>query len=202
MKPSAIPAEMLYPRGIIITVINAGIAYSNSFHLISARDEAINTPTIINAGAVTADVTTTSKGEKNNAKTKNPAVTTEVNPVLPPAETPAVDSTYDVVVEVPNVAPTIVATESADSALPILGSFPSFKSPAFFVTATKVPAVSKKSINKSVKITMSISFVKSSSKCPANCPKVGSRLGIPCTISSGSGTCLKIIPTIAVTTIP
>src|SRR5690606_31357428 len=104
MKPSAIPAEMLYPRGIIITVINAGIAYSNSFHLISARDEAINTPTIINAGAVTADVTTTSKGEKNNAQSIKPAVTTEVNPVLPPAETPAGVSPCEVVVEVHNPA--------------------------------------------------------------------------------------------------
>lgn len=49
------------------------------------KDDDINTPTIIKAGAVTSGVTTLKSGEKNNASKKNPAVTTDANPVRPPA---------------------------------------------------------------------------------------------------------------------
>src|SRR5690625_2401714 len=119
----------------------------------------ISTPTIINAGAVTSDVTTLNSGEKNNAKMKNPAVTTDAKPVLPPTPTPAEDSTYAVVVEVPTIEPTTVAVESANSALPALGNLLSFIKPAWLATATSVPAVSKKSTNKKVKIITSISNV-------------------------------------------
>src|SRR5690625_873316 len=93
-------------------------------------DADINTPTIINAGAVTSDVTTLSSGEKNNASKKNPAATTAVNPVRPPTPTPAVDSTYEVVVDVPTTAPVTVAAESANKALPARGNLLSFMSPA------------------------------------------------------------------------
>ena len=41
------------------------------------------------------------------------AAVAAVRPVLPPAATPAEDSTKVVVVEVPKTAPTAVATESA-----------------------------------------------------------------------------------------
>ena len=47
---------------------------------------------MINAGAVTAAVTTDNNGKKNNERIKNPAVTNEANPVLAPAATPADDS--------------------------------------------------------------------------------------------------------------
>ena len=73
-------------------VKNAGTAISNFFQSISPKDETIKIPTIINAGAVTAGVTTLNNGEKNSANKKNPAVTTAVNPERPPAATPAEDS--------------------------------------------------------------------------------------------------------------
>ena len=44
------------------------------------------------------------------------AVTTDARPVLPPCEIPTTDSSTVVVFEVPNTAPTEVATESATRA--------------------------------------------------------------------------------------
>src|SRR5690625_7648359 len=88
-------------------VKNAGTAISNLSHSIFFNEADINTPTIINAGAVTSEVTTLNNGEKNRANKKNPAATTAVNPVRPPTPTPAVDSTYAVVVDVPTTAPEI-----------------------------------------------------------------------------------------------
>ena len=58
---------------------------------------------------------------------------------------------YEVVVVVPKIAPTIVASESEKSALPALGNLLSFMIPACVATATSVPAVSKKSMNKMLK---------------------------------------------------
>ena len=49
---------------------------------------------------------------------------------------------------VPNIEPTIVANESENNALPALGNLLFFMIPACVATATKVPAVSKKSINR------------------------------------------------------
>ena len=65
---------------------------------------AINTPTTTKAGVVTALVTTSINGLKNNAKKQIP-VTILANPVLAPTATPEVDSIYDVVVVVPNTEP-------------------------------------------------------------------------------------------------
>ncbi len=61
---------------------------------------------------------------------KKRAVMTEANPVLPPAPTPAADSTYAVVVDVPKMAPIDVADESASKARPARGSLLSFTKPA------------------------------------------------------------------------
>src|SRR5690625_6777186 len=77
-------------------VKNAGTAISNLSHSIFFSEADIKTPTIINAGAVTSEVTTLSNGEKNRANKKKPAATTAVNPDRPPTPTPAVDSTYEV----------------------------------------------------------------------------------------------------------
>ena len=66
---------MLYERGIVIIVKNAGTAISNFFQSIFPNEDTINTPTIINAGAVTADVTTCNNGKKKSDKRKHAAVT-------------------------------------------------------------------------------------------------------------------------------
>src|SRR6478609_7448331 len=96
---------MLYERGIIIIVKNAGTAISNFVQSIFPIDDTINTPTMISAGAVTADVTTSNKGKKKRDKRKHAAVTSEANPVLAPAATPADDSTKEVTVDVPRIEP-------------------------------------------------------------------------------------------------
>ena len=154
MKPIAIPVAILYVNGIAIIVKNAGTAISNRFHSILFKDETINTPTIIKAGAVTAEVITDNTGEKNKASKNNTPVTIAANPVRAPAATPALDSIYEVVVDVPKIAPVTVAKESANKALPARGNLFSFISPAWFATATNVPAVSKKSTNKKVSTTI------------------------------------------------
>lgn len=123
MKPHAIPVAIEYDNGIIIIVINAGTANSNFFQSISAKFPAISTPTTINAGAVTALVTTAINGLKNNASKKQTPVTILANPVRAPTATPEVDSIYEVVVVVPKIAPIIVAIESENNARPARGSY-------------------------------------------------------------------------------
>ena len=61
---------------------------------------------------------------------EEPAVTSEENPVLPPAATPEEDSTNVVTVEVPKTAPVQVAIASASIALSMftIGEFEKFKS--------------------------------------------------------------------------
>src|SRR5690625_3846013 len=160
---------------------------------------------MIKAGAVTSDVTTLNNGEKNNANKKNPAATTAVNPERPPTPTPAVDSTYAVVVDVPTTAPVTVAAESANKAFPARGNLLSFIRPACVATATKVPAVSKKSTNRKVKITTSIWMVKMSPKLTKALPKVGAKLGTSPTIPPspcGGSINPKMIPAIDVMIIP
>lgn len=73
-------------------VKKAGTAISNRVQSIFPNEETINTPTIIKAGAVTADVITDKTGKKKRDKRKNPAVTNDAKPVFAPDATPADDS--------------------------------------------------------------------------------------------------------------
>ncbi len=128
------------------------------------------TPTMISAGAVTAgtSVTTASSGENSRVTRNSAAVVTEVNPVRPPALTPAEDSMYEVVVEVPATAPPMVATASETRARLPLGSLPSSPiRPAWVVTPISVPAVSKKSTNSIVNTTTAIWAVNNSGRLPS-----------------------------------
>src|SRR5699024_451450 len=118
-------------------VKNAGTAISNLSHSIFLSELDIRTPTIISAGDVTSGITTLKSGENNSASKKKPAVTTEAKPVRPPTPTPAVDSTKEVVVDVPRIDPATVAVESANSALPARGNLSSFIKPACEATATR-----------------------------------------------------------------
>lgn len=92
MNPAAIPVAMLYVSGIAIIVKKDGTAISKRFHSIFPKEDTMSTPTIINAGAVTGDVTTDNTGKKNNDNKKNPAVTSAAKPDLAPEATPADDS--------------------------------------------------------------------------------------------------------------
>src|SRR5690606_36087224 len=136
--------------GIIIIVTKAGMATSGRCQLIFLIPLAIKAPTIISAGAVTADVITESSGEKNRETANKAAIIIEVNPVLPPAAIPALDSTIAAVVDVPSTAPTVAADESASSARPALGILFSFIKPAWEAIAINEPAVSKKATNRNV----------------------------------------------------
>lgn len=101
-------------------------------------------PTATKAGAVTALVTTLSTGANKIDKKNNIAVVQAVNPVLPPASTPAVDSTKEVTVEVPRIPPITVPVESATNACSILSNSPfSSTKLVLFATEINVPAVSK-----------------------------------------------------------
>jgi hypothetical protein len=130
-------------------------------------------------------------------------VTTELKPVRPPEPTPAADSMYEVVVEVPRVAPPIVAMASETSGRLPPGNEPSFSSsPAWLVTAISVPAVSKKSTNSIVNTTRAISRVNSSENAPNAAPKVGARLGGVAMIVDGTSISPTSMPPTAVARIP
>ena len=94
-------------------------------------------------------------GEKKRASRNNTAVTADVKPVRPPSATPEALSTNVVVVEVPSMAPAVVATASAISAPLMRGSFPSLsRYPAFVETPISVPRVSKRSTNRNENTTV------------------------------------------------
>ena len=111
-------------------------------------------PTISNAGAVANDGIAVKIGAKNIEIRKNIPATIAVNPVRPPAATPAEDSTNVVTVEVPNTAPAVVAIASANNAGLIPGRrLLSSNILAFVLTPIKVPSVSNISTNRKAQIT-------------------------------------------------
>ena len=124
MKPSAIPVEILDVKGIAKMTRKAGNASSSSFQRIFDTAPIIRLPTIIRAGDVIADTSdkTLTSGLKNMETANITAIVSAVRPVLPPAATPAEDSTNAVVGLVPKMLPTVVAVESAKSALLAFGS--------------------------------------------------------------------------------
>ena len=107
---------------------------------------------MISAGAVAKDGMAIKSVRGTSESRKSTDVVKAVRPVLPPAATPAEDSTKVVVVEVPRTAPAEVATASAISAGFIAGSLPSLSSIfAFVLTPIIVPSVSKRSTKRNEK---------------------------------------------------
>ena len=96
-------------------------------------------PTTTSTPAVAADGMAEMTGERKADRAKQMATTTEVRPVRPPAAIPAEDSTYVVVLEVPQMAPMEVAIESANRALSILEEKPEPFSRASSSSAEKMP---------------------------------------------------------------
>ena len=101
-------------------------------------------PTATKAGAVTALVTTLSTGANKIDKKNNIAVVQAVNPVLPPASTPAVDSTKEVTVEVPRIPPITVPVESATNACSILSNSPFSSTKLMFLQYQKNQQITMK----------------------------------------------------------
>ena len=107
------PFEIEYDIGIKIIQMNAGIdseKLSSSIFLIGSS---ISKPTIINTGAVAAGGIERNSGERNRVTAKQQATTNAVRPVRPPWDMPDALSTKVVVVDVPSIAPTVVAIASA-----------------------------------------------------------------------------------------
>ena len=96
--------------------MNAGIDSEKSSSGILKIGSIMSRPTITNAGAVAAAGMERKRGEKKMAIPKHPATERAVSPERPPYATPTALSTYVVVVDVPSMAPTVVAIESAMNA--------------------------------------------------------------------------------------
>ena len=94
----------------------AGTDSAGSLKSISTTAETIRNPTKINAGAVANPGIVVNNGAKMIANKNNNPVTTEESPVLAPSDTPEELSTNVVVVDVPRIAPALVAIASAKSA--------------------------------------------------------------------------------------
>ncbi len=132
MNPSAIPLAMLDVKGMATMTKKAGNDSSKCVQSISLMLLIIILPTMIKLGAVIAATFETApiSGLKKAVIKNRMATTKAVKPVLPPAPTPADDSTEAAVGLVPNMAPTVVPTESAKKALPDFSSLFSFSNPA------------------------------------------------------------------------
>src|SRR5690625_3747595 len=152
---------MLDVNGIVKIIAKAGKASSNVFQSIFAKPSIIKQPTIIKTGAVIAGNPAIAWiiGEKKIDNANNAATTMDVKPVLPPAATPDVDSTYAVEGLVPNIDPTVVAVASANNADFALGKLPFFIKPACSATPIIVPVVSKIVTNKNANTTVYNPFV-------------------------------------------
>ena len=126
---------------------------------------------MISAGAVACGGTIPISGaRKRNGKNSAP-VTTLVQPVRPPAATPAPDSMYVVADDEDAAPPAIAESESTSSGRFTLSISPSlFRYPAGFPTPTSVPIVSKKSDRKSANTQTSAETTPS----VANAPKLNS----------------------------
>src|SRR5690606_8267889 len=196
------PVATEYVSGIAMTVRNTGMAYSILLQSTSPSPRAINTPTMISAGAVTAGVTTPSSGEENRASRNSTDVATDVNSVRPPAATPADDSTYAVVVDVPSTAPPIAATESDTTAARARGGLPSRSRAAWQSMAISVTDVLKEAKKIIVKITTNSLPTHSSGKLVMAWPNVGARLGTPATTPEGGSITPATTPTRPLSTMP
>ena len=88
IKPNAMPVEILDVNGMARILTNAD-------QLIFDKPSIMKQPTMIRMGAVIAgrDEIADTIGEKNIVIKNNPATTTAVKPVRPPAATPVLDST-------------------------------------------------------------------------------------------------------------
>src|SRR5699024_1511753 len=151
-----IPVAILEVSGMVKIIAKAGKDSSNVFQSIRASPSIIKQPTMISTGAVIAGTSAIAPiiGVKNMDKANNPATTNDVNPVLPPAVTPDVDSTYAVDGLVPNNDPTVVAVASANNAAFARGNCPFFIKPACSATPIIVPVVSNIVTNKNAKTTV------------------------------------------------
>ncbi len=89
-----IPFAMEYVKGMNVIAQNAAaVSAMSELKSMFLIDDTINSPTYIRAGVVANPGIARNTGEKNSAIANITADVTAVRPVLPPAATPALDST-------------------------------------------------------------------------------------------------------------
>ena len=145
-----------------------------SLKSISVTADTIRKPTNTSAGAIAKPGMAINTGDRNIATRKRSPVTIDERPVLPPSATPEELSTNVVVVDVPRIAPALVAIASAKRACLMRGSFPSLSSIfALLATPMSVPSVSKISTKRNAN--MIITKSRTLMFCPLrlkHCPNV------------------------------
>ena len=134
-------------------VKNAGIPSLKSLKSMLCTLKIIRAPSNIKAGAVAALGMIMNNELKNKDAKKRIPVVTAVNPVLPPALIPTIDSRYSVNVGDPKNAPKQDPIESTNIALPIIRLLSGLsKIPALLVVEISVPKVSINPTKTKVKI--------------------------------------------------
>ena len=93
MKAKAIPLLILYVKGIAIIARTAGADSAMSFHSMSVIFLTKRTATYKSAAPSISFGRLVARGERNKQARNKIPITNEVIPVLPPALTPAPDST-------------------------------------------------------------------------------------------------------------
>ena len=132
----------------------------------------INTPTNTSAPVVAAEGMSKKRGERKSARRKKKAVERAVIPVRPPSAIPAELSTKVVTVEVPHIAPTLVATASAIIAPLMFFTLPASSIISVLAAAPiSVPMVLKMSMNTSTRMVRIMSPLSTLEK--SICKKVG-----------------------------
>lgn len=157
MNPAAIPYEIENDKPMKIDVKKAGMATAKSAQSIFLNSPIIMIPTMIKIGAVAADGTMDTNGDKTNMAKKPREVTTFVKPVRPPDATPVADSIKVVVFDVPTTPANVVVNVSTTKARSIFelkelsatkASWSFFeKIPVWFPIPINVPMASNKPVS-------------------------------------------------------
>src|SRR6267143_3201522 len=155
MKPAPTPFVIEYVRGITNKVRSTAKPVAKSMFPILLRSRMgrnMNQPTSISTPAVACGGTMPAIGARKTDARKRTAVTRLASPVLAPSATPAPDSMYVVLLDVPKMPPKSAPRESTQKTRSARSMDPSFLSqPPSDATDTTVPAVSKKSDSMSEK---------------------------------------------------
>src|SRR5258705_5373240 len=155
MKPAPTPFVIEYVRGMTKGVRSTATPVAKSMFPTLLRSRIglnMNQPTSINTPAVACGGTMPARGARKMDTRNSAAVTRLASPVLAPSATPAPDSMYVVLLDVPKMPPNSAPRESTQKTRSARSIVPSFLSqPPCDATDTTVPAVSKKSESMSEK---------------------------------------------------
>src|SRR6266550_1799763 len=114
-KPAPTPLVIEYVNGMTTMVSRAGRPSSMSVKSILEAMPAMRKPTMTSAGAVASGGITATTGARNIARRNSTPVVTLARPVRAPAETPAADSMYVVLLDAPMSPPNAAPMESMKS---------------------------------------------------------------------------------------